>query len=417
MLKSAQAFSLNYDHASSRTDWYMAAVESLVDVIQELSEVKDIDSIIGIVRNAARRLTRADGATFVLRDGQECHYVDEDAIGPLWKGKHFPMSTCISGWVMQNATQAVIEDIYADSRIPADAYRPTFVKSLAMVPIRQQSPIGAIGNYWASNHKATPEEVAILQALADTTSVAMENARLYAELKAKMRSLQESNYDLSRFAWVASHDLKESLGVISDSVDYLSKHCLSALDKESQERLSLASSCAKKLRNEMDNLLVHARIEKIENFKPVCVEQIINETKQEMHSEIVQSGATITLGNMPWLWGDAALLKRLFQNLLSNAIKFRKAGARPQIHIDCQQKGNELLFSIHDNGIGIDPMYKESIFRLFNRLHTQDRYPGSGIGLATCQKIVEKHGGKIWVESIPGQGSSFFFTHTLQATS
>ena len=129
----------------------------------------------------------ADGATFVLRDNDKCFYAEEDAISPLWKGQRFPMSACISGWAMINRQPAVIEDIYADPRIPADAYRPTFVRSLAMVPIRTIDPVGAIGNYWATQHLPSPEQVKVLQALADITAVTMENVRVYEELEQRVR--------------------------------------------------------------------------------------------------------------------------------------------------------------------------------------------------------------------------------------
>jgi hypothetical protein len=155
----------------------------LVGAIQQLSLADSVAKIQEIVRTSARRLTGADGATFVLRDGDKCFYADEDAISPLWKGQRFPLETCISGWAMLNRRAAVIEDIYADDRIPHDAYRVTFVKSLAMVPIRTVDPIGAIGNYWAERHQPTAQEVELLQALADSTAVAMENVRVYQELE------------------------------------------------------------------------------------------------------------------------------------------------------------------------------------------------------------------------------------------
>lgn len=158
-------------------------VSGLVQVVQELSLARDVASVQRIVRHAARELTGADGATFVLRDGDECYYADEDAIEPLWKGQRFPMSACISGWSMLNARAVVIPDIYSDRRIPRDAYRPTFVKSLCMVPIRSADPIGAIGNYWAHEHVATDEEVRLLQALADTTAVALVHARAMEDLE------------------------------------------------------------------------------------------------------------------------------------------------------------------------------------------------------------------------------------------
>ena len=163
----------------------------LVAAIQRLSLARSIPEIQTLVRTAARRLTGADGATFVLRDGAFCYYADEDAISPLWKGQRFPMPTCISGWAMLNRRPAVIEDIYADERVPHAAYRPTFVKSLAMVPIRTLEPVGAIGNYWAVRHRPTEQEVELLQALADSTAVAMENVRAYRELEAaRLETLQ-----------------------------------------------------------------------------------------------------------------------------------------------------------------------------------------------------------------------------------
>ena len=155
----------------------------LIGLVQRLSLARSLEEIQTIVRTGARRLTGADGATFVLRDGQQCFYRDEDAIGPLWKGQRFPMSACISGWVMTHREPVAIEDIYADPRIPQDAYRPTFVQSLVMVPIRTLDPIGAIGNYWASRHRSTPEEIYLLRALADSTSVAMENVRMFEDLR------------------------------------------------------------------------------------------------------------------------------------------------------------------------------------------------------------------------------------------
>lgn len=146
----------------------------LVAAVRDLSQARAVEDVQAVVRRAAREATGADGATFILRDGTECVYADEDAIAPLWKGRRFAMSECISGWVMLHRTATAIEDIYQDPRVPADAYRPTFVKSLAMVPIRRPDPIGAIGIYWAKRHVASPSELDVLQALADSTSVAME---------------------------------------------------------------------------------------------------------------------------------------------------------------------------------------------------------------------------------------------------
>lgn len=183
---------------------YVHGMERLVKAVQELSLARDLPAVQRVVRTTARELTGADGATFVLRDDDRCFYADEDAIAPLWKGMRFPMEACISGWAMLNCQPAVIPDIYADPRIPAEAYRPTFVKSLAMVPIRTLDPIGAIGNYWARHYTPTEREVALLQALADTTAVAMENVQMYAALEHRVRDrtveLARANEEIRRMS-------------------------------------------------------------------------------------------------------------------------------------------------------------------------------------------------------------------------
>jgi GAF domain-containing protein len=167
------------------------AVGELVAAIQQLALAESLDGIQVVVRTAARRLTGADGATFVLRDGDLCHYVDEDAIAPLWKGQRFPMEACVSGWAMQRREAVVIPDVSRDPRAPRDTYRPTFVKSLCAVPIRTLNPVGAIENYWAVPHEIQHTEVMLLRALADSTAVAMENVRMLRELDdARLETLE-----------------------------------------------------------------------------------------------------------------------------------------------------------------------------------------------------------------------------------
>ncbi len=162
------------------------AVRLLIDAVQALSLARDRETVQAIVRRAARQLTGADGATFVLRDGDQCFYADEDAIEPLWKGQRFPMRACVSGWAMLHRSAVVIPDIYVDDRVPHDAYRPTFVKSMAMIPIRTPAPIGAIGIYWANHTRPTDEQLEALTALADSVSIALEHVELLARLEERV---------------------------------------------------------------------------------------------------------------------------------------------------------------------------------------------------------------------------------------
>jgi signal transduction histidine kinase/ActR/RegA family two-component response regulator len=163
----------------------------LLAAIRDLSFARELDAVTSIVRTTARRLTRADGVTFVLKEGGQCYYADEDAIAPLWKGRRFPLDACISGWVMQHGHSVAIPDIYSDSRIPHDAYRLTFVKSLAMVPVRAEDPVAAVGAYWASTHAATAAELRALEAIADAAALALTNVQLWADLRSVNHKLQQ----------------------------------------------------------------------------------------------------------------------------------------------------------------------------------------------------------------------------------
>ncbi|MDG2523605.1 HWE histidine kinase domain-containing protein [Caulobacter segnis] len=159
------------------------ALLTLIETIEALASAGTVADIALVVRSAARRISGADGVAFVLRDEEQCWYLDEDAIGPLWKGRRFPMEACISGWAMLNRKTAVIPDIYADDRIPHDAYRPTFVKSLVMTPVRPADPLAAIGAYWAQERQPTTAEVARLEVIARATAAALESARARASLQ------------------------------------------------------------------------------------------------------------------------------------------------------------------------------------------------------------------------------------------
>ncbi|CAN5171484.1 HWE histidine kinase domain-containing protein [soil metagenome] len=173
---------LNVANAERSEQADHAALITLVETIEALSTTRSIEEVAAVVRSAARRISGADGVCFVLRDGDRCWYLDEDAIGPMWKGQRFPLTACISGWAMIHAQTVVIPDIYVDDRIPHDAYRPTFVKSLVMTPVRANDPIAAIGAYWAVGQTPSPDVVLKLETMARATAAAIENANLYASL-------------------------------------------------------------------------------------------------------------------------------------------------------------------------------------------------------------------------------------------
>jgi len=386
-----------------------------VRVVQELSLARDLDTIMKIVREAARSLTGADGATFILRDGEQCYYADEDAIAPLWKGRRFPMTACISGWAMLNRQPAIIEDIYVDPRIPHEAYRPTFVKSLAMVPVRALDPIGAIGNYWARQHAPSAEEVRLLQALADTTAVAMENVRVYTELEQRVRKrtaeLETANGDLESFSYSVSHDLRAPVRAIAGFTGLLREDHRDSLDKEAQRKLGVIENEAIRLGSLIDELLEFSRLgrralEPVELDMEKLAEQAFQRQLQEQHRANVE----LRLGSaLPPAIGDPTLIEQVWANLLSNAVKFSSKKERPVVEIAASSAGGEHVYSVRDNGAGFDPNYEAKLFAVFQRLHHDHEFPGTGVGLALVDRILKRHGGRIWADGKPGEGATFYF--------
>jgi two-component sensor histidine kinase len=186
----------------------------LLDAIERLSLGRRMEDVVQVVRDHARIVAGADGVCFVLREGDRCHYVEENAIGPLWKGRKFPMSACISGWAMLNRATAVVPDIYADPRIPHDAYRPTFVQSLVMVPVRRQDPLGAIGIYWSFRHTPDEDRILRIESLARATTTALENVGLYGSLQAELDHAREQAAQMQRLVNEINHRVKNTLAVV-----------------------------------------------------------------------------------------------------------------------------------------------------------------------------------------------------------
>lgn len=393
---------------------YFQAMEHLISVVQELSLARNLESITRIVRRAARELTGADGATFVLPDAGFCYYADEEAIAPLWKGKRFPMETCISGWVMQNGKTAVIEDIFDDSRIPVEAYRPTFVKSLAMVPIRTLHPVGAIGTYWASRRRPRAEEVKILEALANSTSVAMENVQLYAGLEQKVAErtarLQLLNEELESFSHSVSHDLVAPLRRISGFAGLLAEEEQGRLSPSAEHYLGSIHRCVDNAQQLIVDLLEFSRTSRAE-FRPVTVDMnaLVTDVWNELGPERKDRSIQWKKDELPPAQGDLALLKMVWTNLLSNAVKYTGRREHAKVHVGAVAREDEMEYFVADNGAGFDMQFADKLFKVFQRLHRSDEFPGTGIGLANVGRIILRHGGRVWATSQVEVGATFHF--------
>lgn len=406
----------------NESDDLVKGMDVLLGVVQKLSLARKIDTVIEIVKRAARELTGADGATFILKEGDRCHYVDEDAIGPLWKGKTFPMTACVSGWAMLNRESAVIEDIYQDARVPADAYRPTFVKSLVMVPIRRESPIGAIGTYWQHTRRPTINEVQLLQSLADSTSIALENVSLFQQLEASLQDARSARDEIARqlslrdeFISIAAHELKTPLTPLLIQAHYFDQVISKEKEKEKEKRSPLVSSLEKysevnlrqlgDLDHLVENLLDVSRI-RLNRFPyqptpDVDLAELIQEVVQSY--QLVSAIQIQTVIDPPLIgeW-DSIRLKQLLRNLISNAINY---GLQKPILIRAFKTGDRVKVSVEDQGIGISPADQIRVFQRYERATSIRSFGGMGLGLYISKQIVSAHGGTIWIESELNHGT------------
>jgi PAS domain S-box-containing protein len=237
-----------------------------------------------------------------------------------------------------------------------------------------------------------------------------ERKQRAAELRRTNAALVRSNLDLQRFAYIASHDLQTPLRSIASFVDLLRSTYGDTLDAQAKDWLSRTTQSVDHLQTLIHDLLEYSRVNaQPRAFETVAMREALDRASSLLDAAVRDAGATITTDELPEVTGDRSQLVQLLLNLLGNAIKYRGAES-PRVHVAAQTRGDDWLFEVRDNGIGIAPKHHEQVFEVFKRLHDQKQYPGTGIGLAICRRVVDRHGGKIWVESKLGEGSAFFFT-------
>jgi PAS domain S-box-containing protein len=230
------------------------------------------------------------------------------------------------------------------------------------------------------------------------------------QLRQIREELERSNKELEQFAYMASHDLRESLRAVNGFMDLLSRRYKGKLDEKALEYIQFAMTGAKQMDDLLTGLLEYSRIQtQGKSQTPVPAQAVFNTAIADLETSIAQTGAAIACDALPTVFADGRQLTLVFGNLIGNAIKFRSKQP-PRIHVSAVRQDNAWQFAVADNGIGIGPQYAERIFQIFQRLHTRKKYPGIGIGLAICKRIIERYGGKIWVESKPDEGSTFYFT-------
>jgi light-regulated signal transduction histidine kinase (bacteriophytochrome) len=237
-----------------------------------------------------------------------------------------------------------------------------------------------------------------------------ERKRAEEALRLATEELKRSNDDLQQFAYVASHDLQEPLRVVTGFLDLLKGRYQGKLDAKADEYIGFAVDGATRMSGLIRDLLAYSRVgSKGLQPRSVAVREVLDQAMTMLGRSVDESGARITIRDLPTVQADGTQLAQVFQNLVGNALKFRSERP-PEIEVGARREAGEWRFWVKDNGIGLDPAQSRLAFELFQRLHDRTKYPGTGMGLAICKKIVERHGGRIWVESEPGEGSTFWFT-------
>jgi light-regulated signal transduction histidine kinase (bacteriophytochrome) len=259
----------------------------------------------------------------------------------------------------------------------------------------------------SSRHIEYDGQPAILSTARDIT----ERQETAQRIEQYADDLARSNKELEQFAYVVSHDLQEPARMVSSYLDLIARRYRGEIDEKADGYIHYAVDGAERMQEMIRALLNLSRVEtRGKAFAPTDVETIVERTLTILDRAIEESSAKITYTDLPTVQADRTQLAQVFQNLIANAIKFRREDVAPHVHISARREDGAWRFAIADNGIGINPGQADRIFQIFQRLHTREEYPGTGIGLALARKIVERHGGRLWMESVPGEGSTFYFT-------
>ena len=243
-----------------------------------------------------------------------------------------------------------------------------------------------------------------------------ERRQTAQKLTERSIELARSNADLEQFAYVASHDLQEPLRMVSSYVQLLERRYKGRLDPQADKYINYAVDGARRMQGLIGGLLEYSRAG-LDTTAPAAVaaDAALDQALANLQGALEESGAAVRRDPLPSVFADGPQFAQVFQNLLANAIKFRRPDSAPQIHVWAERRGHECVLSVRDHGIGLDTQYADRIFMIFQRLHTPKEYPGTGIGLAVCKKVIERSGGRIWVESANGEGATFRFTLALAA--
>ncbi|WP_254763956.1 ATP-binding protein [Natrinema marinum] len=349
----------------------------------------------------------ADGKALLLRQGVGWAdgLVGEESVSAVEADSQ-------AAYTLASDRPVVVEDLETETRFSGpDLLRNHDVRSGVSTIIGPISdPWGIFGTHDTEPGTFTEEDVNFVQSVANVLAEAIERQQYQTQLEALVADLEQSNERLEQFAYAASHDLQEPLRMVSSYLQLIERRYGDALDADGEEFLGYAVDGAERMREMIDALLEYSRVEtRGDELEPVDLGSVLADVREDLRVKIEESDAEITAADLPRVEGDASQLRQVLQNLLSNALEY-SGDEPPRIHVSADRDGDHWTVSVADDGIGIEPRDQAQIFNVFQRLHSREEHAGTGIGLALCERIVERHGGEIWVDSEPGEGATFSFT-------
>ena len=403
------------------------------EITLKIRESLQIDEILQTTVTEVQKLLKADRVLIFRLETNGSGTVVQEAVLPGWPvilGENI-FDPCFKEEYLERYRQgriSAIEDIEA-AHIQAchrEFLQKFAVRANLVVPILVREGIWGLllAHQCAAPRQWNNFETELLQQLANQIGIALSQAQLLEQETRQSQELARSNADLEQFAYVASHDLQEPLRMVTSYLQILEQRYKNKLDANADQFITYAVDGARRMQTLINDLLNYSRLSsRGQPFMLVDCNVVLEGAIANLQLAIAESKAVVTHETLPQVMADATQLTQVFQNLIANAIKFCQ-NQQPRIHIGVAKgdtnldgeslnvipSADEWLFWVHDNGIGLESQYAERIFIIFQRLHGRDKYPGTGIGLAICKKIIERHGGRIWVESKPGQGSTFYFT-------
>jgi PAS domain S-box-containing protein len=397
----------------------------LAEISLRIRESLQIEVILQTTVTELQQLLQADRVIFYRLWPNRSGQVVAEAVVPEWPStlERVLVDQCFEDEYLKQYQQ----EIHAWSDVEQAGFQPCHLEMLRQFGIRADLivPILLKDKLWgllfvhqcSAPRQWNPFEIDLLRQLADQLSIALAQAELLEQETCHSQELARSNAELEQFAYVASHDLQEPLRTLASYAKLLSRRYSGQFDEKGNRFIQYILEEALRMQALINDLLRYSRVGRQgQNFAPTDCTAVFNIVVKRLAEAISNSGATVTCGELPTIMADEMQLVQLFQNLISNAIKYRSSEP-PVVQVAAQHQEGQWVFSVRDNGIGIEPQYAGRIFVIFQRLHTQEEYSGTGIGLAIAAKIVERHGGQIWVESALGQGATFYFTIPEQGVS